>query len=100
MAWMLMLQPFVALRHLALGWWGRKSVRKTEGECMNRDELEGKAEALKGKLKQAAGNVTDDPELHDEGVADEVAGKTQDALGRGRRKVGEAVRDLGNAIKK
>ena len=67
---------------------------------MNRDELEGKAEALKGKVKQATGDLTDDPNLHDEGVADEAAGKTQDALGRGRRKVGEAITELGNQIKK
>ena len=67
---------------------------------MNRDELEGKAEALKGKVKQATGDLTDDPDLHDEGVADEVAGKTQDALGHARRKVGEAIKDVGNAIKK
>jgi uncharacterized protein YjbJ (UPF0337 family) len=67
---------------------------------MNRDEFEGKAEALKGKIKQAAGNLTNDPDLHDEGVVDEMAGKTQDAIGRTRRKVGEAVQDIGNAIKK
>ncbi len=67
---------------------------------MNRDELDGKAEALKGKVKQATGDLTNDQDLHDEGVADEAAGKTQDALGRGRRKVGEALNDLGDAIKK
>ena len=67
---------------------------------MNRDEFEGNAEALKGKIKQAAGNLTNDPDLHDEGVVDEMAGKTQDAIGRARRKVGEAVQDIGNAIKK
>lgn len=67
---------------------------------MNRDELEGKAEALKGRIKQAAGDLTDDPELHDEGVADEIAGETQDTLGRARRKVGEAIKDVGEAIKK
>ncbi len=67
---------------------------------MNRDELEGKAQALKGKVKQAAGDLTDNSRLHDEGVADEVAGKTQDALGRVRRRVGEAVKDIGTAIKK
>jgi uncharacterized protein YjbJ (UPF0337 family) len=67
---------------------------------MNRDELDGKAEALKGKIKQAAGDVTNDPDLHDEGVADEAAGKTQDTIGRGRRKVGEVIEDVGNAIKK
>ena len=67
---------------------------------MNRDELEGKATAVKGKVKQAAGDLTDDPELHEEGVADEVAGKTQDAIGRARRKVGETIEDVGEAIKK
>jgi uncharacterized protein YjbJ (UPF0337 family) len=67
---------------------------------MNRDEVEGKATALKGKVKQAAGDLTNDPDLHDEGVADEAAGNVQDAFGRGRRKVGEAIKDIGNAIKK
>jgi uncharacterized protein YjbJ (UPF0337 family) len=59
---------------------------------MNRDELKGKAQAVKGKVKQAAGDLTDNPDLHDEGVGDEVAGKTQDAIGRGRRKVGNAIK--------
>ena len=67
---------------------------------MNRDEVQGKVEALKGKIKQAAGDLTNDPDLHDEGVADEAAGNTQDAIGRGRRKVGEAIENIGNAIKK
>ncbi len=67
---------------------------------MNRDELEGKAETLKGKIKQVAGDVTKNPRLHDEGVADEVAGKTQAAVGRVTRKVGEAIEEVGNAIKK
>jgi uncharacterized protein YjbJ (UPF0337 family) len=67
---------------------------------MNRDELEGKGKALKGQIKQATGDLTNNPDLHDEGVADEVAGKTQDAVGRVKRTVGEAIKDLGNAIKK
>ena len=67
---------------------------------MNRDEIEGKAEALKGKMKQAAGDLTDNERLHDEGVADEAAGDTQETIGRGRRKVGEFVEDLGKSIKK
>jgi uncharacterized protein YjbJ (UPF0337 family) len=67
---------------------------------VNQDELNGKAEAAKGKIKQAAGDLTNNPDLHDEGVADEAAGKTQDAIGRGRRKVGEAVKDLGDSIKR
>jgi len=62
--------------------------------------MEGKAEAFKGKVKQATADLTDNEQLHDEGVADEVAGQTQETLGRARRKVGEAVENLGNAIKK
>jgi uncharacterized protein YjbJ (UPF0337 family) len=67
---------------------------------VNRDELEGKTKTLTGKVKQAAGDLTNDQKLHDEGVVDEAAGKTQDAFGRGRRKVGEVIQDIGKAIKK
>ena len=67
---------------------------------MNDDELKGKAEALKGKIKQAAGDLTDNPDLHDEGTVDEAAGKTQGAFGKAKRKVGEAIEDIGNAVKK
>jgi uncharacterized protein YjbJ (UPF0337 family) len=68
--------------------------------CMNRDELEGKKDQVTGKIKQAAGDLTDDERLHDEGVADEVGGNVQEGFGRARRKVGEAVDDLGDKIKR
>lgn len=67
---------------------------------MNRDELDGKADKIKGKVKQAAGDLTDDQRLHNEGVADEAAGEVQEGFGRGRRKVGEALNDLGNKLKR
>jgi uncharacterized protein YjbJ (UPF0337 family) len=67
---------------------------------MNRDEVKGKTEAFKGKVKQGVGDLTNDPNLHDEGVADEASGKAQEAFGRTKRKIGEAVKEVGNAIKK
>jgi len=67
---------------------------------MNKDELDGKAEAAKGKVKQAIGHLTDDEQLHDEGVVDEAAGKTQETIGRARRKVGEAIEDVGERFKR
>jgi uncharacterized protein YjbJ (UPF0337 family) len=67
---------------------------------MNRDELDGKTEKLKGKVKQATGDLTDNERLHDEGVADEAAGNVQEGFGRGRRKVGEAIEDLGDKLKR
>jgi uncharacterized protein YjbJ (UPF0337 family) len=71
-----------------------------QGGSMNRDELNGKADQLKGKVKQAAGDLTDDEQLHDEGVADEASGDVQETFGKARRKVGEAIKDVGDQIKK
>jgi uncharacterized protein YjbJ (UPF0337 family) len=67
---------------------------------VNRDELDGKADKVKGKVKQAFGDLTDDERLHQEGVADEAAGKTQETFGKARRKVGEAIEDIGENIKR
>jgi len=67
---------------------------------MNKDELEGRKDQLKGKAKQAVGDLTDNERLHDEGVADEASGDVQEGFGRGRRKVGEAIEDLGERVKK
>jgi uncharacterized protein YjbJ (UPF0337 family) len=67
---------------------------------MNQDELKGKADQVKGKVKQAVGDLTDDPELHGEGRADEAAGKVQQGIGTARRKVGEAIEDVGKTLKR
>jgi uncharacterized protein YjbJ (UPF0337 family) len=67
---------------------------------MNRDEMKGKKDQVKGKIKQAAGDLTDNDRLRDEGVADEAAGDVQEGFGRGRRKVGEAIEDIGEDIKR
>ena len=66
----------------------------------NQDEVAGKAEQVKGKIKKAVGDVTDDPELQDEGVADQASGEVREGFGTAKRKVGEAVKDLGDAIKR
>jgi uncharacterized protein YjbJ (UPF0337 family) len=67
---------------------------------MNRDEIEGQAEQVKGKVKKAVGDLTDNERLHDEGAADDAAGDVQEGFGRARRKVGEAIEDIGENIKK
>jgi uncharacterized protein YjbJ (UPF0337 family) len=67
---------------------------------MNRDELDGKVKQVKGKVKQGIGDLTDDQELKDEGLADEAEGDVQEGFGTVRRKVGDAVKDLGEKIKR
>ena len=66
----------------------------------NKDEMHGKIDQLKGRAKQAAGDLTDDENLKDEGAVDEAAGDVQEAFGKGRRKVGEAIEDIGDKIKR
>ena len=67
---------------------------------MNRDELKGKADRLRGRVKQATGDLTNDDRLRDEGVVDEAAGTLQEGFGRGRRKVGEAIEEIGEDLKR
>lgn len=66
---------------------------------MNKDELNGKVDRLKGQVKQAVGDATDDQRLHDEGVADEAAGNVEEGFGKVRRKVGDALHDVAHKIK-
>jgi uncharacterized protein YjbJ (UPF0337 family) len=66
---------------------------------MNKNEIDGKVDQLKGKAKQAWGDATNDPATHDEGVADEVAGNVQEGFGKARRKVGDALHEVAHKIK-
>ena len=58
---------------------------------INKDEAAGKMEQMKGKVKDKAGEWTDDPALEAEGEADQVEGKVRETLGTGKRKVEEAA---------
>lgn len=64
----------------------------------NKDEVRGKSDQVKGKVKEEIGNLTDNEDLRDEGVADQAAGDVEEGVGKGRRKVGEALNDLGDKI--
>lgn len=43
------------------------------------DKIDNKAEELKGKAKEGIGQATDDPELETEGKADQVKGNLKQA---------------------
>jgi len=66
---------------------------------MNKDELNGKGDQIKGKAKQAWGDITNNERLHDEGVVDETSGDVQEGFGKARRKVGDALHDVAHKIK-
>ena len=52
------------------------------------NQLEGKGEDLKGRVKDAAGGLTGDESLQAEGKLDRLKGKLQDTLGKGEEDVG------------
>jgi len=62
------------------------------------DEVKGKGKQVKGAVKEELGKLTRDPDLKDSGTADRVEGNVQEGFGKTRRKIGEAVEDLGDRI--
>jgi uncharacterized protein YjbJ (UPF0337 family) len=67
---------------------------------MNKDQVEGKSKEIKGRIKQGVGDVLDDENLRDEGVADEAEGEVQKGFGNVKHKVGRAIEEVGEKIKK
>jgi len=64
----------------------------------NKDEVDGKVDQAKGKVKEVVGDLNNDEQLRDEGTADKAAGQVEEAYGKGRRKVGDAIKDIGKKI--
>jgi len=67
---------------------------------MNKDELKGKGKKLKGRVKEEVARQTGDERLRQEGADDRAAGELQEGFGKARRKVGEAVEQLGRNVKR
>ena len=62
------------------------------------DEIKGKGKQVKGTAKEKLGRLAGDRDLEDEGRGDRFEGKVQENFGKARRKVGDAVEDLGKKI--
>lgn len=60
--------------------------------------MSGEADKTSGKLKQAAGGLTDDEELEAEGEREELAGKAKNALGDMADKAKGAVDSAKDAL--
>jgi uncharacterized protein YjbJ (UPF0337 family) len=66
----------------------------------NKDEIKGKFDQAKGTVKENIGKAIDDRELESEGIADRAGGQIREGFGTARRKVGEAIEDVGEDIKR
>ena len=54
---------------------------------MDKAEIKGKWNEIKGKIKQAHGNLTDDDLRYEEGKDDELYGRLQQKLGKTREEI-------------
>jgi uncharacterized protein YjbJ (UPF0337 family) len=64
---------------------------QTKGEQMDpstKDELQGKAHELKGAVKEAAGKLTNQPELEADGQNEKLAGTIQKKIGQVEKVLG------------
>lgn len=66
----------------------------------NKDELKGKFDQAKGTTKETVGRAFNDRDLEQEGRDDNTGGKVQEGFGKARRKVGETIEDIGEAVGK
>lgn len=64
----------------------------------NRDEMEGRLDQAKGSIKEGIGDATGDREMENEGKIDRAEGNIQEGFGEGRRKVGDTIKDIGDAV--
>jgi uncharacterized protein YjbJ (UPF0337 family) len=56
--------------------------RRTQMKPSTQDQIEGKLHELKGKAKEKAGKVTNNPNLAAEGQDEKLAGKVQKKVGQ------------------
>ncbi len=59
--------------------------------CQEADDMGENLDQAKGRIKQAAGDLTDNKDLKNEGKADEVGGKAKGVVNDVKEKAGDAV---------
>ena len=66
---------------------------------VNKDEVEGNWEQLKGTVKDKVGEATGDRSLEAEGEMQNAEGKSQETWGKFKRGVSDTIDSVGDAIK-
>ncbi len=67
---------------------------------MTDEKTEGKVDEGKGRVKEAAGSLTGDDSLKNEGKVDRAAGETKQKVGDAASKVGDAVGGIADRLKR
>ena len=65
----------------------------------NKREIKGRAQQIKGRVKEGVGRMTNNPRLEDEGRDDRVVGAAKETVGTVGRNVKEAARGLARGLR-
>ncbi|MBV9498595.1 MAG: CsbD family protein [Acidobacteriaceae bacterium] len=65
---------------------------------MEKEQVTGKVDEVKGKTKQAIAGVSGNPKLHNEGVAEEAKGKVKQTYGDLKDTIKDADRKAGTDV--
>jgi len=66
----------------------------------NREEIKGKGQRVKGSIKESVGRALGDSTIEGQGAKERQKGAGREKMARARRKVGDAIKDVGQAIRK
>lgn len=66
---------------------------------MNKDQFEGVARNVGGRIQEAAGSIAGDPKTRAEGVLNQAAGSVQQAAGDAREAVVDAYENLEDVVR-
>ncbi|EJL70529.1 CsbD family protein [Variovorax sp. Varisp85] len=65
---------------------------------MNKDQLAGRMEEAKGKLKEVAGKAVGSEKLEGKGIAEQAAGKVQKTYGDVKERAKDAIKSGANKL--
>jgi len=62
--------------------WKAKLQKENSMKTSTKDQVEGSFHEIKGKVKEAAGKLSDNQNLEDEGLGEKITGKVQKKVGQ------------------
>jgi len=74
------------------------AIHLSEGTTMEKEQVTGKVDELKGKAKRGVGKAAGDSGLQGEGVVDEAKGKVKQAFGDAKDAIKRSDRATGSDI--
>lgn len=65
------------------------NIKESTMKSSTRDQAEGTFHEVKGKIKEVAGKLSDNPKLRAEGIIENIAGKAQEKAGQVKKVLGK-----------